>query len=390
MRYSEKRAREIAWGRGGRPSAEETNRQVAREREESRKRAQKRIDERKAISQARYKREDLARRTRRRQAPSFVDTEGWRRVTSYGEPLTSEERAKEAQATIREAQAAELQAEAERKDKEQNWVSEFTPQQRHEISVFETAKGRVRADIGVRLNEAEGMRMIQELDRKIGSYQKISRPRSPSDPPLYPEGQETGKTWTDPAGSGALLGRNEKGEEVVRVKPGDTLEGIQLKERMAITAGQRKRLEKWEDEREKFARSLMEDKISIPQERGWIGKVPDVERYRTPTEVQAELVRVFGAAPTWAQAEIQQPQIEQQQLVFSGEPNEVTQAKAILDTPKTRGMGLKAVAERRDALKILEAWENVQQRKPITESQASRLPPGAEYQRHDGSWWRVP
>lgn len=366
-RYSEKRAREIAWGRGGRPTSKVIRETVERRREEARQRAQKRIDERKAITKARHEREDLVRRTRQRQPPAYVDPKGWRQVTPYGEPLTPEERAKEAQATIREAQAVEAQAEAARIDERENWVSEFTPQQRHEISVFETAKGRVRADIGVGLNEVQGTQMIQALDRKIGSYQKVRRPRSKEDGPIYPEGQEIGKTWSDPNGSGALMGRNEKGEEIVRVKPGETLEGIQLKEQMAIAATQRKRFQKWEDEREKFARDLMSDKISIPQEQPMVGrKVPDVERYRSPGEVQSELVRVFGAAPSWAQAEIQQ-----QRQPIQAEPDEILHAREVIKAP---GMGLENVEA---AERLIAEWES--REGGTTEAEFRRMPSGTRF-----------
>lgn len=348
-RWNPTKAAGIAWGRGGRPTNREIQAKVDREREEARERAQKRIDKQKVISQARYKREreNVERYHAGLQKESIVQA-----------------RAQEAQAAIFDAQAAEVT----RREEEQNWVSEFTPQQRHEISTFETAKGRVRADIGVGLSEIEGVQMIQELDRKIGSYQKVRRPRGPGDPPIYPEGQEIGKTWADPEGSGALLGRNEKGEEVVRVKPGDTLDGIQLKERMTIAAGQRRRLEKWMDEREKFARDLVQDKISIPQKQGWIGEVPDIERYRTPMEVQAELARVFGAAPSWAQVEA-----PQQRQPIEAEPLEILHAREVIKAP---GMGLRNVEA---AEQLITKWERGQTGSGITETEYRKLRSGATF-----------
>ncbi len=335
--------RDEAWGRGGRPSNEEINRQVARDREEARQRAQKRIDERKAISQARYRREDVAIRARR----------GLQ---------TPEERAQEAAATIMEVEAA--------KAEDQNWVTEFTPQQEQEIAGYETAVQRVKSgvisgDIGL----IDGGNMVQTLNQKIGSYQKIRRPRRKGEP-WYPEGRKPNDIFTEGLTTYVV---QPDGSPKLMVRPDQTPEYMERKTQLALEDKQQQAEEKRALEVEKYMRDLRTEQIEVTSGRPGEEKVE--KRFRTPAEVYEATLRGY---PELA------PPMQAPPPVFGGEPEEVTQAKEAL---KTRGIGLKI---RGEAKKMISAWEKAQKgNEKLTAMEIEKLPPDTTYIAPDGTHRRT-
>ena len=340
------------------PSSREVNRKVAREREEARRRAQKRIDERKAISQARYKKTDEARRAAQLQAPQFVDAGGFRRVTPYG-VATPEERAEEAAATILEVEAS--------KAEDQNWVTEFTPQQEQEIAGYETAVQRVKSgvisgDIGLE----DGGSMVQTLNQKIGSYQKIRRPRRKGEP-WYPEGRKPNDIFTEGLATYVV---QQDGVPKLLVRPDQTPEYQQMKTQQALEDKQRQSEEKRALEVEKYMRDLRTEQIETTI-KDTEGKESAGKRFRTPAEVYEATLRGY---PELA------PPIQAPPPVFGGEPEQVTQAKEAL---KTRGIGLKT---RSEAKKMISAWEKAQGgNKRLTDTEIDKLPSGTIYIAPDGT-----
>lgn len=338
-KWNPSKAAGIAWGRGSRPSNEEINRQVTREREEARRRAQKRIDERKAASKARYKREDVAIRARR----------------GLQTPV---ERAKEAQATILEVEAA--------KAEDQNWVTEFTPQQEQEIAGYETAVQRVKSGvIGGDIGLEDGGRMVQVLNQKIGSYQKIRRPRRKGEP-WYPEGRKPNDLFTEGLTTYVV---QQDGTPKLMVRPDQTPEYQQMKTQQALEEKQRQAEEKRALEVEKYMHDLRTEQIEVTS--GEPGEEKVEKRYRTSAEVYEATLRGY---PELA------PPMQAPSPVFGGEPGEVAQAREAL---RTRGIGLKA---RGEAKKMISAWEKAQgSNKRLKATEIGKLPPGTTYIAPDGT-----
>lgn len=337
-----------------RPSVEEVNRQLATEREESRKRAQR--------FQDRFKRA-------REEEAAVAEAE----VT---------QRAREAQVTTLEAEAAEV----ERQEEAKNWVTEFTPQQRHEISAYETAKGRVRGDDG--LGAQEKIDMLSALDRKIGSFEKIRRPRRP-DEPLYPEGQDIGNTWTDE--SGATFTRDPSGLPKLLVRPDQTVEYLREKMQQGLEDEQRKVEEKRAAEIEKYIRDLRTERIKYDEKGTEIAK----ERYRTPAEVYEETLRAYPelAGPQFESVpqQVAPQQFGQLQSVPDVEPLAVQQARERKETwkrertPHTR-------QEWTEVNETIRAWEKAQQEgnRQLTEAEIEKLPSGTSFIAPDGTRRRKP
>ncbi len=322
---------------------------VDRDREEARQRAQKRIDERKEISQARYEREDRNRE---------------RYHAGLERESIVQARAQEAQATILEAEAA--------KAEDQNWVTEFTPQQEQEIAGYETAVQRVKSgvisgDVGLE----DGGRMVQALNQKIGSYQKIRRPRRKGEPFYEPgpdgESRGPGDSWEE---GGGLITRDPDGKKRILFRPDQMPQAQREKAQQALEEKQRLAEEKRALEIEKYIRTLRTEQIEtiIKDAKG---KESVGKRYRTPAEVYEATLRGYP--------ELAPPQ-QAPPPVFGGEPEEVTEAREAL---KTRGIGLKA---RGEAKKIIAAWEKVQGgNKRLTAIEIGKLPPGTSYIAPDGT-----
>ncbi len=360
--------RDIAWGRGGRPSGREIRAKVAKDREEARQRAQGRIDRKRARMEVLREQGDVNR------GKGFTVTtgeyKGWKRLP---DELTPEERKEEAAATILEVEAA--------KAEDQNWVTEFTPQQEQEIAGYETAVQRVKSgvisgDIGL----MDGGRMVQAINQKIGSYQKIRRPRRKGEP-WYPEGQSPGDIWKDE--SGATVTKEPDGTPKLLVRPDQTPEYMERKTQLALEDKQRQAEEKRALEVEKYMRDLRTEQIEITT--GKPGEEKVEKRYRTSAEVYEATLRGYPelAGPQFGTMP-QQAQVQQQQVTQETEPLAVQQSREALSGASWFGLNPK---EFRKANKTIKDWEKVQRKgnKPISDAEFKKLSPGAFFIHPDGT-----
>ncbi len=376
-RWNPAKAAGIAWGRGGRPSGKEIREKVDREREEARQRAQKRIDERKAITQARHERER-------------------QNVERYHAGLEKESIVR---ARAQEAQAAILETEAQ-KAEDQNWVTEFTPQQEHEIAGLETAVQRVKSgvisgDIGLE----DGGKMVQAINQKVGSYQKIRRPRR-KDEPLYPEGQSVGEVWTTEGGT--TLTRGPDGLPKLLVRPDQTPEYQQMKTQQALEEKQRLAEEKRALEVEKFIRTLRTEQIETTIKDAE-GKESTGKRYRTPAEVYEATLRGYPELAPQQQAPLpifgKMPQQSQLQSMPGVEPLAVRQARETKARWKAErvdiGQGWASThsQEEVDAFdKIIKDWEKIKRKnsRPSTKNEITKASSGELVRHPDGTWRQKP
>ena len=341
----------------------ETDAKLAVEDKERRERVRAANEKRKV--EAAEARERHAESVKKGFTVTTGDYKGWRKLSDYevrsqrGE-LTPEERAEEAAATILEVEA--------RKAEDQNWVTGFTPQQEHEIAGLETAAQKVKSkvisgDFGLK----EGGMMIQEINQRLGSIQKIRRPRR-KDEPWYPEGRKPGDIFTEGLTTYVV---EQDGTPKLIVRPDQTPEYQQMKTQQVWEEKQRQAEEKRALEVEKYMRDLRTEQIEVKTTDSK-GDEHIEKRYRTNAEVYEATLRGY---PELA------PPMQAPPPVFGGEPEQVTQAREALKTGW--GMGLKA---RGEAKKIISAWEKAQgDNKKLTAAEIRKLPPGTSYIAPDGT-----
>ena len=198
------------------PSRREVEEKLAREEAERQERVGRFIDERKAITKARFEEEDI-------------------NIERYHAGLPRElpeDRIKDAGAGILEAQAAE----AERIEQDKNTVWEFTPQQNQRRTMLQTAREGIQSNPLFSPDDIAAS--PQKIDAELEMIKETPRPRRP-DEPWFPEGQGPDDTWLDPLGTGALIGRNKDGKKVVLVQYEKTQAGIEAKVRMEFEEKQR-------------------------------------------------------------------------------------------------------------------------------------------------------
>jgi hypothetical protein len=270
------------------------------------------------------------------------------------------------------------------------------------MSTLENAKQGIMTNPD--FDEQSKMEVIAKIDNELSLIQKQRRPRRP-DEPIYepgPNGEPRGEgdSWTDE--TGALITREKGGALKLLVRPDQRHEFLVEKARQA-------REEKIDTkiEAELFKLKTKEiDDVEVVKEGSFFPKTKEkpVKRFLTDKEVNRLMSRGFGAK--WndylTRQQPQQPQqsqeIPQQESqpeaapVFEGEPEAVEQAREILANKATFGMGLKAVRERKNAKKIVEAWNLIQKQrnKRLSEAEIDRLPSGTSYIAPDGSRRRVP
>lgn len=333
--------------------------EMEKEEKERQERVGRFIDERKAISQARYEKEDI-------------------NIGRYHTGLPrelSEDRIKDAEAGILEAQAAE----AERIEQDKNTVWEFTPQQNQRRTMLQVAREGIQSNPDF----SPDMKVLstQKIDADLALIKETPRPRR-SDEPWYPEGQGPDDTWLDPLGTGALIGRNKDGKKVVLVKPEDTKEGIEATVRMKLEDEQRKAQEKRESQ---IADQLFKWKTDLIEDTSPEGEAKGLKRYRTPDEVWQLSLAFPEIQQSYQQA---QQEAAVQRRVLAEEPPEVEWARK---ARKTSGLGLKVRAK---AKGIIAAWEYSQRgrqgNKPFSQAEMAAAPSGSIVIAPDGSRRRKP
>jgi len=355
------------------------NEQVDREREESRARAQQHQDIQRGSLARRQAEQDAQRSI---QSPSFVDSQGWRRVTPYGGEPTPEERQALAEAQMAEYDAQEAQA--------RNTVWKFTARDSQRRTRLMSARQDLASNSTFSPEQIEAG--LQQIDAQIESIQKQAFPRG-RDEPYYPNGSPGDLVTKD----GAEFVVDEKGVLKLLVRPNQTF-------RYAEMLAEAKRVKETKDrslKRRELAWDLRQETTTI----GMKGVNQREESKFTESEIKRE---IYNRYPAETEEELKEKhpltyELRQQDAPLDGqedlpaqeppqEPQEVQAAREVLDDPK-----IPYHADRtkilREAQDVIEQWEkgvaDVDKKLPVVSNDADweKLASGQRFRDSEGIEW---
>ncbi len=361
------------------------NEQVDREREESRERAQRYQDSLRG-SVARAPERAAAREERvgrsRFQEPTFVDPEGFRRVTPYGGPLTPEEEQSQAEASIAKIEA--------QKAEDANTIWEFTPHNAQRRAGLMAANQKLQADPNFTSEEkAIGSQQIQV---QLDTIEKTPRQRTKADGPRYEQGKGPGDSWPE---NGGIVGLDRSGNKRFLVQPDKMPEYLERK----AEAAQKEAFDKNAFDRRKFQYELAAETVKVG-----VGMEAHEEPRYTELEVRHKSNLLYPLSQeefkelyplTWQERQgIMTPESQEAALQPAPpqEPQEVQAAREVLDDPK-----IPYHADRtkilREAQGVIEQWEkgvaDVDKKLPVVSNDADwkKLASGQRFRDSEGIEW---